>query len=82
MMLFDKSRDNIDESIAKKDQKALRMKRGQALEKLGEIFTAIPVVESEIKKNSNELYEEAAVAAMLETVKRKEEENFRASIKQ
>jgi len=82
MMLFDKSKNTFDESIPKKEQKALRKKRGQALERLGEIFTTIPVAESEIKKNSTELYEEAAVAAMLETVKRKEEENFHASIKQ
>lgn len=66
MLLFDKS---IDKKTSKK--------RAKGLKKLGEVFTSIPGDDKE--KNFSELYEQAALAAMVETVKRKEDSAFRAS---
>jgi hypothetical protein len=52
-----------------------REKRGHGLGALGEIWMECPVPEgsSEAEKDAKKLYEEAAFAAMLETIKRKEE---------
>lgn len=55
--------------------KTSREKRGHGLKALGEIWMECPVPEgaSEAEKDAKTLYEEAAFAAMLETIKRKEE---------
>ena len=66
MLLFDRS---FDKQTSKK--------RAKGLKKLGEVFNSIPGDDKE--KNFSELYEEAALAAMVETVKRKEDSAFRAS---
>jgi hypothetical protein len=66
MVLFDKS---VEKDVLKK--------RAKGLFKLGETFSACPSVEKE--NDPAELYEEAAFAAMLETVKRKEDSSFQAS---
>eukprot|EP00970_Alexandrium_tamarense_P013929 scaffold3777_cov214-Alexandrium_tamarense.AAC.5 len=64
MVLFDQSVD-----------KDTRKRRGYGLKHLGEIFMACPSpLESGQPEDAKKLYEEAAFAAMLETVKRKEEE--------
>ena len=56
--------------------KSLLKKRAKGVKKLGEIFMAVPPIERE--NDPSKLYEEAAFAAMIETVKRKEESSFRA----
>ena len=66
MTLYDKSVD-----------KATLKKRAKGLLKLGETFSACPSVEKD--NDPGKIYEEAAFAAMLETVKRKEDQSFRAS---
>jgi hypothetical protein len=68
MVLFDRS---IDKAASKRRAKGIR--------KLGEIFMACPAVHGE--NDPAKLYEEAAFAAMIETVKRKEDSAFRASFK-
>lgn len=63
MVLFDQSVD-----------KETRMTRSEAIKKLGEIWMEVPEPssENEEEKDAKKLYEEAAFAAMLETVKRKD----------
>jgi hypothetical protein len=55
--------------------KTSREKRGHGLKALGEIWMECPVPEgaTEAEKDFRTLYEEAAFAAMVETIKRKEE---------
>lgn len=68
MVFFDKS---VDKKVHKE--------RAEGVLKLGEIFTSCPTVEEEGEnKTAKEIYEAAAFAAMIETVKRKEEESFEA----
>lgn len=65
MVMFDQSVD-----------KEAREKRANALKTLGEIFEECPEPEKEEgeeEADAKKLYEEAAFAAMLETIKRKEE---------
>ncbi|KAL7518425.1 hypothetical protein ACHAWX_003248 [Stephanocyclus meneghinianus] len=54
--------------------KDVRKRRAYGLKNLGEIFMACPAPLEAGSENAKKLYEEAAFAAMLETVKRKEEE--------
>lgn len=68
MVLFDKS---IDKDI--------RKMRGIALKKLGETFSSAKSAEgSEKTKTAQDLYEEAALAAMLDTVAKKEHAAYNA----
>jgi len=71
MVLYDKSVD-----------KDVRKRRGHGLKALGEIFMKTPIPEhhDEKQKGAREMYEEAAFAAMLETVKRKEDAAYKNSI--
>ncbi len=62
MVLFDQSVD-----------KDTRKRRGHGLKHLGEIFMAVSPSEDGVSANAKKLYEDAAFAAMLETIKRKEE---------
>jgi len=62
MVLFDKSVD-----------KDTRLKRANGLQELGKIFSASPEVVKEGQEDVTRIYEEAAFAAMLETIKRKDE---------
>ena len=62
MVLFDQSVD-----------KEVRKRRAYGLKNLGEVFMACPAPPG-VKADAKQMYEEAAFAAMLETVKRKEEE--------
>eukprot|EP00529_Nitzschia_sp_RCC80_P001007 CAMPEP_0113495840 /NCGR_PEP_ID=MMETSP0014_2-20120614/29813_1 /TAXON_ID=2857 /ORGANISM="Nitzschia sp." /LENGTH=544 /DNA_ID=CAMNT_0000389743 /DNA_START=24 /DNA_END=1658 /DNA_ORIENTATION=+ /assembly_acc=CAM_ASM_000159 len=57
-----------------------RMMRAKAVKKLGEIFVSIPEpqVLDGARKGAKQLFEEAAMAATLETLKRKDEANFAA----
>lgn len=71
MVLFDKSVD-----------KETRERRAHGLKALGEVFEGCPEPEQEAGVDAARLYEEAAFAAMLETIKRKEENSFAASVKQ
>jgi len=61
--------------------KDIRKKRGYALKKIGEIFSSIQVgtEEEEDHKTAKDLYEEAALAAMLDTVAKKEQATYAAS---
>jgi hypothetical protein len=72
MLFFDQSVD-----------KDVRKRRAKAVKNLGEIFQECP--EPEIsqgeKKDAKALFEEAALAAMLETIKRKDEANHAASFR-
>jgi hypothetical protein len=68
MVLFDRS---IDKATSKRRAKGIR--------KLGEVFMECPALNRE--NDPAKLYEEAAFAAMIETVKRKEDSAFRASFK-
>lgn len=68
MVLFDRS---IDKTTSKRRAKGIR--------KLGEIFMACPAVKGE--SDPAKIYEEAAFAAMIETVKRKEDSAFKASFR-
>jgi len=62
--------------------KDTRLRRGHGLKKMGEIFMDCKTpTESVQPEDAKKLYEEAAMAAMLETIKRKEEEAHRASVK-
>lgn len=67
MVLFDSSVD-----------KHTRKDRGIGLKKLGDIFASVEPTTVEAK-NAKDLYEEAALAAMLETVARKENSAFNSS---
>merc|ERR1712228_114644 len=68
MVLFDKSVD-----------KTIRKKRGFALTTLGKTFSSVQGAEgSEEAKNAKDLYEEAAFAAMLDTVAKKEHARYNA----
>lgn len=60
--------------------KDVRKRRAYGLKNLGEIFMACPAPLEAGSENAKKLYEEAAFAAMLETVKRKEEEAQAASV--
>jgi len=68
MVFFDKSVD-----------KDARKARAHAVKNLGIIFQECP--EPAEKKDAKTLYEEAALAAMLETIKRKDEESHAANMK-
>mmetsp|Transcript_13530 Transcript_13530/g.14829 ORF Transcript_13530/g.14829 Transcript_13530/m.14829 type:complete len:397 (+) Transcript_13530:2-1192(+) len=62
----------FDQAVDKDSRKA----RGRGLKELGDIFMECPeppMAEGEEEKDARTLYEEAAFAAMLETIKRKEE---------
>lgn len=62
--------------------KDTRKKRAYGLKNMGEIFMACPAPkQSGQPEDAKKLYEEAAFAAMLETVKRKEEAAHTASVK-
>jgi hypothetical protein len=68
----------FDQSVEKKT----REHRAHGLKKLGEVFMACPepeLGENEEEKDAKKLYEEAAFAAMLETIKKKEEAQQKAS---
>jgi len=71
MVLFDISVD-----------KDTREKRGKALEAIGDALMKVPPPEEEEGggKDAQKLYEEAAFNAMIETIKRKDEAHFRASL--
>jgi len=62
MVLFDQSVD-----------RDTRKRRGFGLKHLGEIFMAVSPSGEGVPANAKKLYEDAAFAAMLETIKRKEE---------
>lgn len=67
-----------DQSVDKETRK----KRAYGLKHLGEIFMSCPTPKkSGQPEDAKKLYEEAAFAAMLETIKRKEEESHMASVK-
>jgi len=68
MVLYDQSVD-----------KDTRKKRGQGLVVLGETFEECKASTADEKKDDKTLYEEAAFAAMLETIKKKEESAFDAA---
>jgi hypothetical protein len=71
MVLFDQSVD-----------KATRERRAHGLKKLGKVFMECPepeLGENEEEKDAKKLYEEAAFAAMLETIKKKEEAQQKAT---
>ena len=56
------------------------LRRGHGLKKMGEIFEACPTpLESGQADEAKKLYEEAALAAMIETIKRKEEATHAAN---
>ena len=61
MVFFDQSVD-----------KAVRKSRAKALKQLGEIWMNIPEPEEGEEKDYRTLYEDAAMAAMVETLRRKE----------
>jgi curved DNA-binding protein CbpA len=69
MVFFDQSVD-----------KATRKLRAQAVQKLGEIFLSVPEPEfpEGEKKDAKALFEEAAMAATLETIRRKDEATYEA----
>jgi X-domain of DnaJ-containing len=68
MVLFDQSVD-----------KGTREQRARGLKILGEIFMETLETTTGKEKDAKAIYEEAAFAAMLETIKRKEEANRKAS---
>jgi len=69
MLFFDKSM---------KDTSVLK-KRAKAVQKLGEAFMACPVpADRDENQSASQIYSDAALAAMLETIKRKEEATFSA----
>lgn len=59
----------FDQSVTKE----IRKKRAIGVQNLGEVFQACSVPEEQEEKDAKTLYEEAAFAAMLETIKRKDE---------
>ena len=68
MVFFDQSVD-----------KETRERRAYGVKNLGEIFLATPEPPvSDGKKNSREMFEEAALMATIETMKRKDEESHKA----
>jgi hypothetical protein len=66
----------FDQSVDKETRKL----RAQAVKKLGEIFQAVPEPQlpDGAKKDAKALFEEAAMAATLETIKRKDEATYAA----
>lgn len=64
--------------------KGTRAKRAKGLIQMGDIFMACPTpaVGSGQPEDAKKMYEEAAFAAMLETIKRKEEEAHTANVNQ
>ena len=59
--------------------KAVREKRAHAVKNLGQIFQATPEpAVTGAKKDARKMFEEAALAATVETMKRKDEANFSA----
>jgi len=69
MVFFDKSVD-----------KATRKARGEAVRDLGNIFMEVAQVPNELRASvAQQVYQEAAEAAMLETIKRKEDAAFNMS---
>ncbi len=69
MVFFDQSVD-----------KEMRKRRAYGVKNLGEIFQATPEPPtSEGKKSAREMFEEAALTATIETMKRKDEDSHRAS---
>ena len=62
--------------------KGTRTMRANGLIQMGEIFMACPTPAGSAQpEDAKKMYEEAAFAAMLETIKRKEEEAHTASVK-
>lgn len=62
--------------------KSVREKRAHAVKNLGQIFQATPEpVVTGAKKDARKMFEEAALAATVETMKRKDEANFSASVR-
>lgn len=62
--------------------KDVRKQRGYALKKIGEIFCSIehtPSDDDGDEKTAKDLYEEAALAAMLDTVAKKEQATYAAA---
>ena len=60
--------------------KDTRKKRAEGLKEMGEIFMSLATPnESSQPEDAKKLYEEAAFAAMLETIKRKEEASYSAN---
>merc|ERR1712174_109522 len=59
----------------------VRKERGEALRVLGDSFSNVAESHHEAEKDVQQLYEEAAFAAMLETIKRKDEASFNASFR-
>ena len=59
--------------------KDVRIRRAHAVKNLGLIFQECP--EPEDRKDAKTLFEEASMAAMLETIKRKDEETYAANMK-
>lgn len=61
--------------------KDVRKRRAYGLKNMGEIFMACKTPNASSQPDdAKKLYEDAAMAAMIETIKRKEEQTFRASI--
>jgi len=67
----------FDQSVSK----GVRELRAKAIKKLGQIFKACPEPERTERErmNAKKLFEEASMAATLETMKRKDEPNQQAS---
>lgn len=63
----------FDQSVDKETQKL----RATAVKALGQIWMDCPAPESDDSKTSAQLYEEAAFAAMVETMHRKDEEAYK-----
>lgn len=67
-----------DQSVDKETRK----RRAHGLKNMGEAFMACPTPEeSGQPEDAKKLYEDAAMAAMIETIKRKEEATHAASVK-
>ena len=64
--------------------KDIRKRRARGVKQLGEIFQACPDPTNQqggVPKSAKTLYEEAAFAAMLETIKQKDESSYNASFR-
>jgi hypothetical protein len=67
----------FDQSVDKEIRKA----RADGVKNLGIIFQECPEPDGRPPKDAGSMFEEAALAAMLETMKRKDEESFSASFR-